>query len=293
MNEDAAFKSIDKFRKLLKKTPKLQDAKYVHDLRTRSRKFESMLTALEPTITRRLRRLLRDVKRVRSRAGKVRDMDVLTGNVAGIQQTAGKENHDRDCLIQLLEHLGGQRKRQAKKLRRVLATHRSDIRRGLKRNEKKLRKKIAKHGARARAAAAEAAARVLQLSSGLHRPPRLNRSNLHKYRLKLKQLRYILRLGENAGHTPFANKLSEVNDAIGEWHDWEELVAIAERIQSHDGACGLVLKLKESSQRKFEGALLSATQLRKQFLPGSSGARGNASQAATPPVLEAAADLAA
>ncbi|PYV55086.1 MAG: hypothetical protein DMG91_13010 [Acidobacteria bacterium] len=156
MNEEVIEKSVRKLRKLLKKAPKRPDPEFVHDLRTRSCKFESILTALKPKAARRDAQLLRGMKRVRSRAGKVRDMDVLTGHAATLQQ-----HDEQQCLVQLLEELGRRRAQEAKKLRRVISRRGPLLRRKLKRSARKLEKKL-RNGSNQRTMA-EAAARVLQL----------------------------------------------------------------------------------------------------------------------------------
>jgi CHAD domain-containing protein len=53
------------------------------------------------------------------------------------------------------------------------------------------------------------------------RPLQLRKSNLYQYRLKVKELRNLLQLAEDADQQAFIDRLGEVKDAIGEWHDWE------------------------------------------------------------------------
>ena len=68
-----------------------------------------------------------------------------------------------------------------------------------------------------------AMATALELSSKLHTPVRLDRRNLHSYRLKVKGLRSVLQMSDSADSQPFVKKLGEVKDAIGEWHRyWKE-----------------------------------------------------------------------
>jgi hypothetical protein len=55
--------------------------------------------------------------------------------------------------------------------------------------------------------------------------------------LKVKELRYVLQLSEDAQKQQLVNKLGAVKDAIGEWHDWEELIAIAANALSHGARC--------------------------------------------------------
>src|SRR5438874_2703059 len=57
--------------------------------------------------------------------------------------------------------------------------------------------------------------RTIQLSLELKSPTRLNRSNLHPYRLKVKELRNLLQLSDQAGDPKFLEKLGEVKDTSG------------------------------------------------------------------------------
>lgn len=48
------------------------------------------------------------------------------------------------------------------------------------------------------------------------RPIHLNRTNLHPCRLKVKELRNLLRLSDDSKQQEFVNVLGELKDAIGE-----------------------------------------------------------------------------
>jgi len=112
---------------------------------------------------------------------------------------------------------------------------------------------------------ADAAALALELSSELAQWPRLDARNLHPYRLKVKVLRYVLQLAENAD-AGFVKILGEVKDTIGEWHDWQELGGIAEQVLNHGSGCG-VLKLAHSTAKaKFDYALSLANRMRHEYL---------------------------
>src|SRR5438309_10177231 len=75
----------------------------------------------------------------------------------------------------------------------------------------------------------------------------------------------------------FIDSLGEVKDAIGEWHDWEELIAIAADLDEHGPNCKLIQELKKISERKYEHALSLTNQMRKDYLRGSPDARKQAS----------------
>jgi CHAD domain-containing protein len=76
---DRINKPTRKVRKLLKKLPKRPTSDQIHDLRTNARRSEATISALRLTKAKNERSMLRDLKKVRKGAGKVRDMDVLTG----------------------------------------------------------------------------------------------------------------------------------------------------------------------------------------------------------------------
>jgi CHAD domain-containing protein len=292
LDPDRIQKSVRKLRKLVKKAPKRLTPDQVHDLRTLTRSFEATVGALGLDSKRNERRLLRELARVRKRAGKVRDMDVLTGNASSLHV-----DKDLDCLIQLLEYLSSARYQHAEKLLVVIKENGPTLRRRLKRSSAHFQKVIPivskrdnrKNFSNQRtAAAAEAAATALKLAKDLENPPTLNRSNLHLYRLKVKELRNILQMADHPGNQPFVDALGEVKDAIGEWHDWVELIAIAAGLLDHGPACKLLHELRVVSARKYERALSLTNKMRRDFL--SSGRFGKHRPAR--PVLEATAAIA-
>jgi CHAD domain-containing protein len=219
-------KNLRKLRKLLKKAPKRPSPDEIHDLRTQIRRFEATLEAFDLKSKRNDRRLLRWLRRIRKRAGKIRDMDVLTDYTSRVQL-----DQERDCLVQLLEYFGAERYRRAEQLHALMGKYGAKLRPRLKSTFARLQKLIPNHNKNRsvgrNAAPADAIAFVLKLSIELATPATLNRTNLHAYRLKIKELRYVLEMGDDPGNQEFIDKLGEVKDAIGEWHDWEELIAIA------------------------------------------------------------------
>lgn len=121
------LKPARKLRKLLKKMPKQPAPEQVHDLRTNTRRVEAILAAVSPESAQKEKPLLKELAAIRKKAGKVRDMDVLTDYAAGL-----KADGEDDCRTQLIEHLGAERKRDARKLHGVLTKHASNTRKGLK-----------------------------------------------------------------------------------------------------------------------------------------------------------------
>jgi CHAD domain-containing protein len=190
LDENRIQKPARRLRKLLKKNPRKPTPDNVHDLRTNSRRLEATLSALSLDSRPKERRLLKDLARVRKRAGKVRDMDVLTGFASTVHPDG-----EQDCSVQLLEHLGAQRHKGATRVHRVIAERGKAIRKHLKQASRDFDNTLSgrRNGGSSNAAAAQATASALKVQSQLADPPRLGRNSLHPYRLKVKELRNVLK----------------------------------------------------------------------------------------------------
>lgn len=282
-------KPLVKLRKLVRKMSKVPTQDVVHDIRTNTRHIEAALEALHLDRRRKGRRVLRAVTPMRKKAGYVRDMDVLTGFSATLSN-----NGDGQCLVKLLEHLGEERAQRASTLRKTVTKRRKVASKHLKACASFIEKNLVKHSINWRSEWPEyATAAVLRMSRDLMRWPRLSANNLHPFRLKVKEMRYVLQLsGED---NELTERLGEVKDQIGEWHDWTELDAIAKEVLSDCKNCRLVAKIEQTAKQKFEAALETAQQLRgKYFQPqGGHHKRSRKKIAIIEPVLKVAAGLAA
>ena len=127
------------------------------------------------------------------------------------------------------------------------------------------------------ASANEVTAAGVKLSGDLAKPRRLGRESLHPYRLKVKELSNVLKLSGRPSR--FINDLDKVKDAIGEWHDWEELISIAGRVLTHGKGCGLMKELRRLAGRKYQRALALSQKLRKRALLPFQESRKSASAA--------------
>ena len=238
--------------------------------------------------------VLKHVGRLRKRAGRVRDMDVLIDYTCNVPA-----KKDDGCRLQLLAHLGAKRDKSANKLHAIMRQYAPCLRPRLKRSAARVEKVLdgKSKTPTAKPAPAEVAASVFQLSSDLASPKRLGRTTLHPYRLKVKELRNRLQMADNPTEPALVDLLGEVKDAIGEWHDWEELIAIATDVLDHKPACPLMSQLKRISNAKFEHALTLTETLRKKFLGKAKSKRKHGLSArangAADPILAAARELAA
>jgi CHAD domain-containing protein len=268
---------VNKLRKSLKgfsKDPTVDD---VHDLRTRTRRVESILLALELDSSRSVRKLLSALQLVRRRAGKVRDMDVLTSYVVGL----GVQD-DSGCIVRLLHHLGGERHRYARKLHSIVQDTAPELRKRLKRSRRKLDSTLDRFakskfdlesgGGQSEEAPLHAMSVALRLCRELAAVQRLGPNNLHAYRLEVKRLRYVLEMAESseAEQRDFIDELKDVQDRIGEWHDLLELAGIAHQVLKEHRGCKVLAKIEGIRDRKFKEALRITEEMRHRYLPTAS-----------------------
>jgi CHAD domain-containing protein len=282
-------KSFVKLRKLVRKMSKHPTQDEVHDIRTNIRRVEATLQALRINRSRHGRRVLRAITPMRQKAGDVRDMDVLTGFSATLSR-----NGDDQCLVKLLEYLGQRRGRHANKLRKTVAKHTRAASRSLKDCVSLIEKNFdKKRSTKLKEWPIDATANALRISGELSTWPTLSSQNLHPFRLKVKEMRYVLQLsGEDNALT---ERLNDVKDQIGEWHDWTELDAIAKKVLSDCKNCKVIAQIENIVKQKFETALKAAQQLRSKYFAaqGKRQKRNSKKAVIKEPVLRASAGLAA
>jgi CHAD domain-containing protein len=272
-------KDLRKLRKIIKKIPRKPTPAEIHHLRTRVRRFEVELQATGLDGQLQDNWLLKQLARIRRRAGKVRDMDVMTALLSMV-----RIDGERDCMIQLFEYLGTERYAKAERVHRAVNKSRSAVVKRLKKIARGMEKRVERDNA---AQAATSAALKSSAELGMH--ANLNRGNLHEYRLKVKELRYILQMGEQTQEEDLVKALGQVKDAIGEWHDWEELNSIAEKFLDHSSGCKLQRELKQIARQKYESALSAARKLQKTYFRPLTGNKDESSSNGKKRVLNATA----
>jgi CHAD domain-containing protein len=255
LERDSAQKPIMKLRKALKSLPSDPSSEEVHSLRTQTRRLEAIVEAFNLEQKRQTRQLLKTVTPVRKAAGDVRDMDVLVGNVLGL-------DHDRsnDSLVRLVEHLGEMRMESARELRHTVAGKRKDARRRLKKYSKLL---VSQFPGRKREVESASPA-LTRLAAELAQWPQLDEENIHEFRIKVKQLRYMLQLS-NEVDGKIIEELGELKDQVGDWHDWQELARIARGVLDAREDQTALKRIEEIGNRKYKSALAKANQVRAEY----------------------------
>src|SRR6266481_2098296 len=221
--------------------------KTVHLLRTTIRRMESLVSYAHPDLGKKLERNLDKLAGLRKRAGKVRDFDIqleLLDVLANRSTT-----RDRDALAELLK---AKRTRQAKRLSSAVQ----------KLNDSKLLARLRRIGEkvadgpaeeiRPLAPLEEARMRLGHLADDYAPRQELKPVRLHGARIQLKKIRYLAELAEESpDQKTLMQDLKSVQDALGEWHDWQQLSTSAEKYFRDRVNCPLLREIR---------ALLAARQ---------------------------------
>jgi CHAD domain-containing protein len=270
MERERIVKPLRQLSKLLKEMAESPTPGEVHKLRTRARQIEALAAALEPADAKQTRRLLKAIKPVRKAAGGVRDMDVLAGDLRHMPVTRAN-NGTRDSVVRLVEHLSTVRRKNAADLLDAVDRQRKPARRELRRYTK-LVDSVARGKRTAQIDVAYALksedgddSRSSALMDELAQWPRLNARNIHLFRLKVKELRYVLELFPQADEK-FVELLGKVKDEIGDWHDWQQLGEIAREVLDAQEDRELLEQIDAVAKQKLARALAGANGLRQRYL---------------------------
>jgi CHAD domain-containing protein len=229
----------------------------VHRLRTTIRRIESLISYSHPDLDKKLERSLEKLADLRRRAGKVRDHDVQIGLLGALAN--GSTARDRKTLGELL---GKKRDRQA--LRLASAIKRIRDSKFFARMNRIAEKSCMEPGTRPLAPLEEAKAQLAAMASDFstHEPLKIKR--LHEARVRLKRIRYVAELAEESTEQKkFVRELKAVQDLVGDWHDWLELTATAEKRFSDRVNCALLREVRALLAARHSAAV---SALDKVFL---------------------------
>ena len=224
-------------------------AKKVHRLRTTIRRIESFVGLSHSKLGRKHKKLLAELAGLRKRAGRVRNFDVrirLLGSIANRSTVS-----DRRVLVQLFK---ARREKQSRRLSSLLKKlDKSEL---LGRLQKLLEKSSLADDAGGPIDPLEnAKSELLILTADVPRDKNLKPRLLHELRISLKRIRYTAELAEeSAAREHFLETLESVQDAVGEWHDWESLVNIAETQFGDRVNCPLLVEMRSLFAAKYSAA---------------------------------------
>ncbi len=259
LQADHVEKPLRKLRKQLNGFPSNPRPEDVHTLRTHTRRLEATIAAVGLDQEKKTRRLLKLIKPVRKMAGQVRDMDVLMSDVLTL---CGKQGDEP--AVRLVQHLAKMRVRNARRLHKVVGKQAVQIRQGLKTSSRMIRKKIKTEAD----LTSETAPQILMTE--LRHWPDLDENNLHLFRIRIKELRYMLQLNQQADEK-LLQSLGEVKDTIGEWHDWVELEKIARKLLDQQQESVLLKAIEVTRSEKLQAAFAAANRVRHRYFSVAEG----------------------
>lgn len=218
MDQERTRTLFRKLARLLGKASSDTRPENVHQLRTTVRRVESLLDFYFPGADDH-RKLLKQLARIRRRAGRVRDVDVQLAALRTLRigrDAAGKSR--------LQEALDRARAKHTRKLESELdAATVQAVRKRLRRAAEDIAEAPAP--ADPVAAALRAAARLARA-----KPP-AGEDALHTYRMEGKHARYLAEMaGDVHEAVTLIAPLKRTQDALGDWHDWYTLSRTAAKV---------------------------------------------------------------
>ena len=232
-----------------------QGEKAVHGLRAGTRRLDALLRkVLEDHpgavgLHRESKRAMKQLGKIRKMAGSVRDLDVQRELAEEIKEelSARKSEAVREDVAEEYEQLDGylkrRRRRNADALRKGLTKCELKMERALERITEEI------EGLTTASPSPLSTARGWTRRVGIE-GEQLNEGNLHEYRKKTKAARYVAELQKTPTAKRLAAELRGVQDAIGQWHDWELLSELAKDFVGEDSlVVGALIKKRISSFR--------------------------------------------
>ncbi len=243
------------FRKLQKLPAKIVSepkAEAVHELRTTIRRVETLVAHTWGAPSRKERKLLKQLDRIRKRAGRVRDLDVQIAALSSLKlESIGR---DKARVMRALEKSRNKREQKlAKELEAGLA---NSLPKRLARVRERLLEVPTRASQPRRQGPSYVAGALEKFAVLVQQHPKLNEQNLHAFRMACKRVRYEAEMGEtepNAGRV--LDQFKRIQDAVGEWHDWVTLSQSAEKALVRRPGSPLIPLLRTNTHAKFLQAL--------------------------------------
>ncbi len=235
----------------------------VHQLRATIRRNEALFHSLvaEP---KRDSKLEKKLKKLRRRAGSVRDLDVQVKVLRSVN-IGGKGKQK----IRISSALNRKRQREAKRLMEMLDAE-SLVRLRLQLREMALLLTSDSSAARRGILIGEESPsqHALRLFDELIKQmPSLDESNLHRFRTRCKQLRYIAEIeGKDRTAVEITQILEPIQDAVGEWHDWTMLLESAEEVLSSHTNSPLLSAIRNLTTSRLTTALRVCKEAKGRML---------------------------
>lgn len=249
---ERAIETLHEMRAVIKRWPKDPNPEDVHQLRTTVRRLEALGDLLQLRSKSHESKIWKVAGALRKSAGKVRDLDVLTELArthGGNRRSAPRE--------ELIERIQSMRREALEVLNRKIEKRRKLLTRALAKQRKRILKAVAvdddKQASNCEEPLHDQAAKVIGAG-------RITQANAHDFRIQVRKLRDMLGFCDSANRKTL-KRLAAVKDAIGVWHDWQELETLAESVLQSPRDERFLHQLRRTTQVKLRDALKSANRL--------------------------------
>jgi CHAD domain-containing protein len=250
LNQQNVRPTLRKLGRQLSKLAGRPSPENIHKFRTSSRRVEVLVEDLAHERKRNDKKLLKLLSRLRKMAGRVRDLDV---EITALRSLKIQQEPMRKS--QLMRTLADERGKREKKLVKALdKTAVAEVRKRLKRTAGSL--EVPKN-------VNPLAVAIRKISQVQLDQSAVTDETLHHFRVAAKRARYVAEL---ASPTPEGTRLVEqlrrMQDTAGDWHDWAQLAARAEKLFGGVQDSALVAALRNVTRAKFRQAVIALTETR-------------------------------
>jgi CHAD domain-containing protein len=183
-------------------------------------------------------------------------MDVFIAKIHQIRDDSASEG-----LVRLTEHIASLREKRLSRLHRVIAHGYKEVRRAIEGYARSLESESAM--------TSPSAPQIL--GAELDNWPKLHAGNLHEFRIRAKELRYMLQLLPDVDQQRM-DLLGEAKDLAGEWHDWLELGGLAKEVLDPSEDRVILKQIAAITRDKLRAGLTAANRLRSPRRPLSKAA---------------------
>jgi CHAD domain-containing protein len=251
-------RSRDLFQKLerdLSGLPAKPSAKSVHGFRTGTRRLQILLGELSPKLDRNEKKLLKQLNRIRKRAGKLRDLDVQLGALRTL-----KVPREPRRKAHLINRLIEQRAQQEKKLRKAAD---GEIVREIRKRLKRAAKHFNAQEGKYKDPLTVAKGMLENFEAGVDP---VTEAMLHQYRILTKRARYAAEFAAPAADAAsLIAELKLIQDALGDWHDWLTLRQNATADLGDPRESPLVAELHNVTGAKYRRAVAALATMRSKM----------------------------
>ena len=268
-SQDRTQVLFDRLQRISRRSSNLKP-ETVHQLRTTIRRIETVVSTASANPGAKEKKLLKQLARLRRRAGKVRDLDVQMEALSSLRLESVAR--DRARVMRFLE------KARTKRERKLLKAFRDEVQSGLhkrlKRTPARLQQGSVKPASSQNGEDHLLTAALDKFAAAVKQRPTLTEDNLHYFRMDCKRVRYLAEMaGEGPRVAAVIEQLKRIQDSVGTWHDWMTLTATAEKVLSRSREVPLLSALRAGTRSKYLEALRSTAEAKQALLEMSESER--------------------